>query len=1293
MHALSFSVQESAGTPWHRLVGKVRVRCAARTETPLKRKLSPAPAQTLDLAEQLVGAELLEIVLNSPVAKVVLTCPGASPEWQPAELGALVAHLRTTATQYVGQSIAAGEEEDTYVDDEDVCPPSHLALHVVWLAAACVQLFMQTNWTGPELDPRQEHALQTMPMFAPWVAKHASVLLEPPAAVEAFTPLGSTSLSSAVVAPAASDAGRKSTGATAPPDTKSAENIRQRAIRALHSACVTGLAVDGMDAYDLLSTPQVLLVARALLTAVAPLECCIPSLPQGLQSAVRADLPPPPSSGSPRVHPLLLPPLTPEQADCVAACKASLSAHWWSLRLAAVHQQSLVDQAPSGTLLSAALTHACLAGTTLGMDHPQLGAFVPGDSWNKDLVKEVLASTATRVDDTAAAGAGDATARQAVDAMSSGLDQLGPEAAFRRRRLWSRLLLEWGQVQVHGGRLGAAKTTFFVAKGVSGLWTHLTGALGRRTKYQKFDVSQLVLRAASLPAPPGLQALDHSVSAPALGAGNVAAQDEPGAVAPQATAEEDAPTKPPAAAPEGTTAASAAGGAAVAGTAPAEEGQGGTGEEDPGSAAAVSRRIVDAGTVNRLGIADVQLDGLDEDNILLEKMDLAEDRGEAAPAQRVFPPWYDGEWAAAHSIEAPVEGPPRAPEAPAQPAMEGFLASTADGHVSTLDQAILCALCLDIKNNNPDDGLTQEEMRSYTARVLAAPQNWMVYSTALLTKSWLEYANHRTLERALLQMQVLVDQYSNRLTPLQFSQRVIDESAPAWDRLRYMHALVFPARWALKRQLADRYKAMHVVRSALGLYQELELWDEVIDCYIMLEKPKRAKALLEERLAIAPTPRLLCRYGQVTDTDQPYVDAWELSQGTYAAAQLSLARRYYNREEWDASAAAFAKGTALSRHNDADFMTLGTVHMRRMDMPAAISAFTRVVSLTPDHGIAWANMGGCLVHLERYREAYEALVQASKYRRTDWKVWHNLMRVSLVTRAYFKAIAAMKHMANLVHQDPSRQNQGVDEKLLKYLVAVVSEDVQRHRSELAAEPATPSSTQPEEAARADTTSSTPREEGGGGEDDDGAVLPTLPAGLDDEEEVEPGADGDDILRSLGTDGLLHARLSTRPAAAPVDETLPVTARDMLHNRAHLYQGSVFRLLQHLTGALPNRAEVWHIFEMFERARGRDAEALECLQKHVRALMSGSWDRHKEQVEAACTASKRLVAALHEEGSAASISSAVMHVRNLVARLDARKAFHDLPVVTELQAMTAPIEEAYAALRSGGAGGGGGSAAE
>ena len=34
-------------------------------------------------------------------------------------------------------------------------------------------------------------------------------------------------------------------------------------------------------------------------------------------------------------------------------------------------------------------------------------------------------------------------------------------------------------------------------------------------------------------------------------------------------------------------------------------------------------------------------------------------------------------------------------------------------------------------------------------------------------------------ERAVLQMQALVDQHTTKLTPMQFSQRVIDESAPA----------------------------------------------------------------------------------------------------------------------------------------------------------------------------------------------------------------------------------------------------------------------------------------------------------------------------------------------------------------------------------------------------------------------------------------------------------------------------------------------------------------------------------
>ena len=49
-----------------------------------------------------------------------------------------------------------------------------------------------------------------------------------------------------------------------------------------------------------------------------------------------------------------------------------------------------------------------------------------------------------------------------------------------------------------------------------------------------------------------------------------------------------------------------------------------------------------------------------------------------------------------------------------------------------VDQAIILALCLDVENSNPTDGLTNEEMFPYIERVLRLAKNWMIHSTALL---------------------------------------------------------------------------------------------------------------------------------------------------------------------------------------------------------------------------------------------------------------------------------------------------------------------------------------------------------------------------------------------------------------------------------------------------------------------------------------------------------------------------------------------------------------------------------
>jgi len=1203
--------------------------------------------------------------------------------------------LRQRAAAFVmgAQEDGSAEPQDEFVDDEElqITRPVQRALQVSLLAFAAAQLYTQTNFTGPELSPQEEHSVTALPLFMPWIAACAPALATPPVKVQAFTPQGSTSVSTSVVAPAAGDSARAAAAsAAAPPQTPQqlAVDAYIAAKDLFVAASASGLAVDGRDAYRHLVTPHLLLLASALSVAVLPASAALSTMPDDVAAILRAKLPLEAEAVAQAFIPQAVPVEGALQQSMTKLTAAHTLPHWLALRIASLHQQALVDQKPSQTLLCLALLHARCAGVRLGMTALHLRVFIGGDKWQKQLVADVLAATSTRTDSSATAGA-DTTAAAAVSGVEEGLDTLSAEAAYRQRRLWSRLLLEWGQMQLHCELSGAAKTTFFMAKGISGLWTYLTGALGKRTKFQKYDVSQLILRAASLPSPENLAVLDMSTHVPAAGAGNVSQEPgDDGSSVGGESSDDETPHEPVSTDGSGDGAAAGHGASTTAG---AVGGIGAAVQDDAeehelrqmvdGALADTAERIMETATSNKLGIADIALDALQDDNILLEQVDLAEDRPDQGKGDntddsgnRVFPPWYDGEWALRHSIDT-------VPSA----ATDGFLAQVGDGHITTLDQAIVCALCLDIKNNNPDDGLTQDEMRSYTARVLAAPQNWMVYSTALLTKSWLEFMSHRTLERSLLQQQVLVDQYTNKLTPTQFSQRVIDESAPAWERLRYMHALVFPARWALKRQLADKYKDMHIVRSALGLYVELCLWDDVIDCYIMLEKPRKARELLEERLAVEATPRLLCRMGQVSDSDKYYEEAWELSNHTYAEAQFALGRRYYNRQMWDKAAKAFTAGVSIARHDEAHFFTLGVIHMRSQNMKAAVAAFTAVVTLSHDNGKAWSNLGSCLVHLERFREAYEALVQASKYNRDNWKVWHNLARVSLVVRAYFKAIAAMRHICNLVPKDETRQNKGVDTELLGYLVGVVGDDVKRMAAAEAAPAVEPPSTPSEEQHSGPTFSGSSQAASTGAD-----ILPSMSLDFEDgEEEMEPGKEGEELLaQMLGTDGQLHATLSTGPVAAAAggeETTLPPAARDILGNRAHLYQHSLHRMIEQLTEALPNNPELWRTFEAYNSARGRTEDALNCLKAHVRALMSGDWDQHQDKTVAAAVASKRLVVTLLARGNAADTATAVAHVQNLVGRLQTRKVYDKLPEVLSLQALTAEIETQLAAVKTGGAG--------
>lgn len=185
-----------------------------------------------------------------------------------------------------------------------------------------------------------------------------------------------------------------------------------------------------------------------------------------------------------------------------------------------------------------------------------------------------------------------------------------------------------------------------------------------------------------------------------------------------------------------------------------------------------------------------------------------------------------------------------------------------------LDSIILLAFTSSITNTSPEDGLTREETLPYATRVLmGGSTNWQVYTQALLVRSRIEGYRSRTIERGVLQLQAVVDQViaettsnpsSLAMDSLQASDESASttflrkpkasESAPVSERLLYIHQLASPTRWKLEAELADRWVSLGGLRTALEIYERLQMWAEVALCWAASDKEDEARKILWNQL-------------------------------------------------------------------------------------------------------------------------------------------------------------------------------------------------------------------------------------------------------------------------------------------------------------------------------------------------------------------------------------------------------------------------------------------------------------
>ncbi|PWN32184.1 TPR-like protein [Meira miltonrushii] len=302
-----------------------------------------------------------------------------------------------------------------------------------------------------------------------------------------------------------------------------------------------------------------------------------------------------------------------------------------------------------------------------------------------------------------------------------------------------------------------------------------------------------------------------------------------------------------------------------------------------------------------------------------------------------------------------------------------------------LDSCILLGLCLNIHNASPENGLTASQMSAFVQRVLAHARNWSVHTMGLLLRSRLEADRTRTVQRSTLQLQALLDQM-----PTSDSSVV--------ERLQLVHELELPSKWEMQAELARRYAALGVLRSALEIFERVELWQEVVQCWGALGRQDKGIEVLRDllqgtkdesdhvisakkdrsqhvqvQLNSARQAKLWCLLGdlEVEKATEHYTQAWNVSSKRSARAARSLGAVAFAASDFAKATTWLRRALKIQPLYARTWFTLGCVYMRLDTIAGYIEAarcFRRCTALDDEDAESWNNLASCYLRLSQQSE-------------------------------------------------------------------------------------------------------------------------------------------------------------------------------------------------------------------------------------------------------------------------------------------------------------------------------------
>ncbi|EMG49401.1 EMW1 Essential for maintenance of the cell wall protein 1 [Candida maltosa Xu316] len=370
--------------------------------------------------------------------------------------------------------------------------------------------------------------------------------------------------------------------------------------------------------------------------------------------------------------------------------------------------------------------------------------------------------------------------------------------------------------------------------------------------------------------------------------------------------------------------------------------------------------------------------------------------------------------------------------------------------LNNLDNLQLLLRLTVLKQTSPaNDPLVEEELMALVGRILygsAGKINWTVFSRALWERSLLETTKSSTIERGILQMTSLVEEMG-----IKIKSRIIPEAAQedpnavTSSRLRFIHQLPLLPQWSMDAKLAEKYMSLGVIKSAIEIYERLQMPCEAALCYAAVDNEAEAERILVNRLSTNPEDaRAMSILGDIKQDPSLWEKAWEI--GRYAKAKSSLSHYYYTPRSGQTKNIELAikhmydclSVNPLSYEN---WYFYGCCGLESQQFELASEAFTRCVSIDDTNSYAWSNLASALLKLDKTKPAFNALKKAIRCggeNRKSWRIYENYMLVALKLHEWTDVLQACRELIDI---RKSEGDAAIDIPVLEKLVEIlVSEE-------------------------------------------------------------------------------------------------------------------------------------------------------------------------------------------------------------------------------------------------------------